>query len=262
MYFELLCSKRGLVSFWLLSDGIFDIIQSNWQSSLLRSKPIVMAHYSFMKAFNIALLLFFCSSSSISLAFQSLVILSAYGKSKHHKITSCRVMYLSSDDDCLDQNPTYDNNSSTCYERPISRTHTSSNSRRSFLSFMTIAATSINFPSLDEPSASSTSYNNIANAAETIGKDESCNDSTCLGVWDGLLADCPHGANKLSGGKSGCVSSQDDTPGVFAEPWDYSDNIPLISNDNIDDIYKSQMDKLILAIQTTSKDHDDTVKIL
>jgi len=52
---------------------------------------------------------------------------------------------------------------------------------------MTIAATSINFPSLDEPSSSFTSYYTTANAAETIGKDESCNDSTCLGVWDGLL---------------------------------------------------------------------------
>jgi hypothetical protein len=137
-------------------------------------KPIAI--FLSMKAFNIALLLF---CPSISLAFQSLVLLSSYGKSKHH----CRVMYLSSDDDCLDHNPmdesTYVNNSSTFYERPISRTYTSSGGRRSFLSLMTIAATSINFPSLDEPSASSTSYNNIANAAETIGKDESCNDSTC-----------------------------------------------------------------------------------
>ena len=162
----------------------------------------------------------------------------------------------SDNDDCLDHNPYIDSG------------------RRSFLSLITIAATSINFPSTNEKSTSSSSnepstssslfpYYNIANAAETIGKDESCNDSTCLGVWDGLLANCPHGgANKLSGGKSGCVSSQDDTPTIFAEPWDYSDNIPLISNDNVDDIYKSQMDKLILAIQTASKDHDDTVKIL
>jgi len=141
-----------------------------------------------MKAFNIAFLLF-CSSSTISLAFQSVVLLSS-AKSKHHKITSCGVMCLSSDnDDCLDHNPymdesTYDKNHRYIKD-PISRNH--NNSRRSFLSSMTIAATSINFPSLDEPSSSFTSYYTTANAAETIGKDESCNDSTCLGVWDGLL---------------------------------------------------------------------------
>ena len=42
------------------------------------------------------------------------------------------------------------------------------------------------------------------NAAETIGKDPNCNGPSCLGVWDGLLADCPHG--NLGG--SACVSSQ------------------------------------------------------
>ncbi len=52
--------------------------------------------------------------------------------------------------------------------------------------------------------------------AETIGKDLNCNAKSCLGVWDGLLADCPHGGT-LAGG-AGCVSSQDDTPGTFAEP--------------------------------------------
>lgn len=148
---------------------------------------------STMKAFNIALLFFFCSSSSISLAFQSVVLLSS-AKSKHHKITSCGVMCsISSDnDDCLDRSPcmddsTYDNNSSTCYEQPILRTYTISNGRRSFLSLMTIAATSINFPSTNEPTTSTLFPLYTANAAETIGKDESCNDSTCLGVWDGLL---------------------------------------------------------------------------
>ena len=60
-------------------------------------------------------------------------------------------------------------------------------------------------------------------AAETIGKADDCNDSYCLGVWDGLLADCPHDASGniafrgLKGG-AGCVSSQDDTPGIFSEP--------------------------------------------
>ena len=53
-----------------------------------------------------------------------------------------------------------------------------------------------------------------AAAAETIGKDPECNDRSCLGVWDGLLADCPHG---MKGG-AGCTSSQDDTPGIFSEP--------------------------------------------
>jgi hypothetical protein len=53
-----------------------------------------------------------------------------------------------------------------------------------------------------------------AAAAETVGKDPDCNDTGCLGVWDGLLADCPHGIN----GGAGCTSSQDDTPGIFSEP--------------------------------------------
>jgi hypothetical protein len=52
--------------------------------------------------------------------------------------------------------------------------------------------------------------------AETIGKDLNCNDKNCLGVWDGLLADCPHAGRMTVG--AGCVSSQDDTPGNFAEP--------------------------------------------
>jgi len=58
---------------------------------------------------------------------------------------------------------------------------------------------------------------NVAFAAETVGKDPNCNDASCLGVWDGLLADCPHGKIVMNSG-AGCASSQDDTPGVFAEP--------------------------------------------
>ncbi len=54
----------------------------------------------------------------------------------------------------------------------------------------------------------------ITNAAETIGKDPDCNDSSCLGIWDGLLADCPHGTITMRQG-AGCASSQDDTPGMF-----------------------------------------------
>jgi len=56
-----------------------------------------------------------------------------------------------------------------------------------------------------------------ATAAETIGKDPNCADASCAGVWDGLLADCPHGGLGMNLG-AGCVSSQDDTPGIFAEP--------------------------------------------
>jgi len=74
-------------------------------------------------------------------------------------------------------------------------------------------------------------------AAETIGKDPSCNDSLCLGVWDGLLADCPHGGRSFSG----CTSSQDDTPGIFSEPWDYSEAASLR--------YEDQMDRLVSLLQ-------------
>jgi hypothetical protein len=52
--------------------------------------------------------------------------------------------------------------------------------------------------------------------AETVGKDSDCTDRLCLGVWDGLLADCPHGLGLNAG--AGCTSSQDDTPGIFSEP--------------------------------------------
>lgn len=59
-------------------------------------------------------------------------------------------------------------------------------------------------------------------AAETIGKEDGCKDSQCIGVWDGLLADCPHenlsGSAKLLKTGAGCVCSQDDTPGIFSEP--------------------------------------------
>lgn len=62
-----------------------------------------------------------------------------------------------------------------------------------------------------------------ARSAETIGKDDDCNDGNCLGVWDGMLADCPHGKDGMRGALwntgAGCVSSQDDTPGIFAEPY-------------------------------------------
>ena len=57
----------------------------------------------------------------------------------------------------------------------------------------------------------------LAYAAETVGKDENCNSPQCLGVWGGMLADCPHSKSMMSVG-AGCASSQDDTPGVFSEP--------------------------------------------
>lgn len=103
-------------------------------------------------------------------------------------------------------------------------------------------------------------FHTKANAAETIGKDPNCNDASCLGVWDGLLADCPHDNNALSlpFGRSGCASSQDDTPGVFAEPWDYSDVIDASK----EDAYEEQMRLLVPAIQLVCAKRGDSVDIL
>jgi len=88
-------------------------------------------------------------------------------------------------------------------------------------------------------------------AAETVGKDPDCNDSSCLGVWDGLLADCPH-SNMRQG--AGCTSSQDDTPGIFSEPWDYSESSSLD--------WQDQMKLLVPTIQLTSSKRKDQVQIL
>lgn len=90
-----------------------------------------------------------------------------------------------------------------------------------------------------------------SHAAETIGKDPNCNDNFCLGVWDGLLADCPHNINFAGG--AGCVASQDDTPGVFAEPWDYSESDDLA--------WDSQMEQLKDTILLVSKNRGDDVKV-
>jgi hypothetical protein len=83
-------------------------------------------------------------------------------------------------------------------------------------------------------------------AAETVGKDPNCSDAACLGVWDGLLADCPHpmGFSGRSAGAA-CVSSQDDTPGTFAEPWDYSETVESLD-------WQPQMDRLVTTIQLLS----------
>ena len=163
---------------------------------------------------------------------------------------------------------------------PSPRSSSLLSSRRSFLSFITAAAvttsplTFTEDPTSPSPRQLSLSLSpplspSVANAAETVGKDDSCNDASCLGVWDGLLADCPHATNKLKGGGgAGCVSSQDDTPGIFAEPWDYSD-APSYSSptkgegdvDSLDDAYKGQMDQLILALETTSRQRGVVVDI-
>ncbi|GMI11055.1 hypothetical protein TrVE_jg3317 [Triparma verrucosa] len=52
---------------------------------------------------------------------------------------------------------------------------------------------------------------------------------TCLGVIDGLLADCTT--------KSSCTSSQDDRPGVFSPPW------------QIEGYAGDPMDKLLVAVE-------------
>ncbi|CAB9502216.1 expressed unknown protein [Seminavis robusta] len=98
--------------------------------------------------------------------------------------------------------------------------------------------------------------------AETIGKADDCNESYCLGVWDGLFADCPHngnaglpGASYLLKSGAGCASSQDDTPGIFAEPWDYSE----APNNSLD--WEDQMRILVPAIQLVSARRGDKVDI-
>ena len=95
----------------------------------------------------------------------------------------------------------------------------------------------------------------VANASETVGKDENCDDASCLGVWDGLLADCPHGQLDMKSG-AGCASSQDDTPGVFAEPWDYSE----APNDSLD--YEDQIRLLKPSIELVCSKRGDTLQYL
>lgn len=90
-------------------------------------------------------------------------------------------------------------------------------------------------------------------SAETVGKDPNCNDRTCLGVWDGLLADCPHGRSV----GAGCVSSQDDTPGVFAEPWDYSEDAFVA-----DSSFVTVLNKVQSAILSVAGRRGDTVHII
>lgn len=91
-----------------------------------------------------------------------------------------------------------------------------------------------------------------AASSETIGKDPDCNDRTCLGVWDGLLADCPH-EGKIIGG-AGCTCSQDDTPGIFAEPWDYSESNSLD--------WQDQTKLLVPALESVCSQRGDQVKVV
>jgi hypothetical protein len=94
----------------------------------------------------------------------------------------------------------------------------------------------------------------VVKATETVGKDPNCNDSTCLGVWDGLLADCPHNPSASPFGSASCVASQDDTPGIFSEPWDYSES------DSLD--WNEQMKVLLPTIELVSSRRGDTVRAL
>lgn len=99
----------------------------------------------------------------------------------------------------------------------------------------------------------------IANAAETVGLDPDCTDRNCLGVWDGLLADCPHdGVGGLTStfGGAGCTSSQDDTPGIFSEPWDYSES----SSSPTD--WQAQMRLLRPSIELVSSKRGDKCEVL
>jgi hypothetical protein len=88
-----------------------------------------------------------------------------------------------------------------------------------------------------------------------------------------MLADCPHDGGGWAmggggvGGGAGCVSSQDDTPGIFAEPWDYSDDDVPITSSFSDDVklsssYVSRMDRLMLALDATSRDRGDEVAVI
>lgn len=103
-----------------------------------------------------------------------------------------------------------------------------------------------------------------AAAAETVGKDPDCDDITCLGVWDGLLADCPHNNVNLGGfipgipgGGAGCMASQDDTPGIFSEPWDYSES-PI--NNALE--YSDQMRLLRPTVERVAARRGDNCQIL
>ena len=93
-----------------------------------------------------------------------------------------------------------------------------------------------------------------AAGGETVGKDATCDDPSCLGVWDGLLANCP-----ATAGGAGCVCSQDDSSRrVFAEPWDYADLLGAAS----DDAWEAESRRLLPAIARTSRLRGDGVRVV
>jgi len=69
-----------------------------------------------------------------------------------------------------------------------------------------------------------------------------------------LRKDCPH-PTKLFG--AGCTSSQDDTPGIFVEPWDYSES-PI--NNSLD--YKDQIRLLRLTVERISSRRGDRCEVI
>lgn len=74
----------------------------------------------------------------------------------------------------------------------------------------------------------------------------------CVGVTDGFLADCPPPRPLLP---STCVSSQDDTPGSFAEPWAY---------DGPRDAAVAALRREVLAMPgavTVAADHDGYLRV-
>lgn len=87
-------------------------------------------------------------------------------------------------------------------------------------------------------------------AAETVGKDPLCNDGSCIGVWDGLLANCPH----TTSFGARCTCSQDDEPGIFSEPWDYSELKDME--------WENQMTQLLPAIKRVSQRRGDEIRVL
>lgn len=61
----------------------------------------------------------------------------------------------------------------------------------------------------------------------------------------------------MPGGGAGCTSSQDDTPGIFSEPWDYSES-PI--NGGLE--YEDQMRLLRPTVERVSAKRGDKCKIL
>ncbi|KAL7575281.1 hypothetical protein ACA910_001806 [Epithemia clementina (nom. ined.)] len=122
-------------------------------------------------------------------------------------------------------------------------------------------------PNQEQQNVLSSFFGSAAFAAETVGKDENCNESNCLGVWDGLLANCPSRSKTNGmfgrGSGAGCVSSQDDTPAIFAEPWDYSESVSTTSSTNDDnDGWEGQMQALKQAIASVCAKRGDQVQTL